>query len=116
MRGLFRAILEQAGHAVSEACSGTEGIQLFRDAPVEVVITDIFMPEGDGFDVIRQLRHERRAVKILAISGGMGEEGMLTAASLVGADLVLPKPVGVKDLVVAVASLLDEAGHTSNSL
>jgi CheY-like chemotaxis protein len=110
VRTLFHAILEQAGHVVREASHGVEGIRLFRRSPTDVVITDIYMPDGDGLEVIRQLRHEFPALKILAVSGRGGQEEMLSAAKLLGADGILLKPVGVEELLTAVANLLGSAG------
>lgn len=111
VRGLFRAVLEQAGHVVQDACNGSEGIRLFRGTPADVVITDMYMPDGDGFDVIRQVRAQIPAVKILAISGRITVDQMLSAATLMGADQALPKPVEADALVAAVASLLNKAGN-----
>ena len=58
VRRFFRVVLEQAGYAVREASSGSEGIRLFRESPSDIVITDMYMPNGDGFDVLRTLRGE----------------------------------------------------------
>ena len=109
VRGLFRAILEQAGHVVREASHGVEGIRLFRQAPTDLVITDIYMPDGDGLEVIRQLRQECPALKILAVSGRTGQDEILSAAKLLGADGLLLKPVGVEELRTAVANLFGSA-------
>jgi CheY-like chemotaxis protein len=108
VRGLFRDILQQAGHVVCEASTGSEGIRLFREAPTDVVITDIYMPEGDGLEVTTQLRQQCPALKIIAISGRGGTDEMLSAAKLMGADLILPKPVPMQKLLTAVEQLLDE--------
>jgi DNA-binding response OmpR family regulator len=110
VRGLFRAILEQAGHMVREASHGMEGIRLFHQAPTDLVITDIYMPEDDGLEVIRQLRQECPVLKILAVSGRTGQNEILTAAKLLGADDILAKPVRVEELLTAVANLLGSAG------
>jgi CheY-like chemotaxis protein len=48
VRGLWRAILEQAGYVVHEASTGSEGIRLFRERPSEVVITDSTCPTATG--------------------------------------------------------------------
>ena len=102
VRGLFRTVLEQAGYVVHEASTGTEGIRLFRESPSDVVITDMYMPDGDGFDVISTLRREDPAPKIIVISGRSSKGEILSAAKLMGADLVLPKPVTMDDLLTAV--------------
>jgi len=102
VRGLFRRILEQAGYVVREASTGAEGIRLFRERPSDVVITDMYMPDGDGFEVMRTLRREVPVPKIIVISGRSSKGELLSAAKLLGADLVLPKPVTMDELLTAV--------------
>ena len=106
VRVLFRAMLENEGHSVREAADGTEGLREFRRRPVELVVTDLYMPDGDGIELIRCVRRECPAVKILAVSGGMGMDGLLHAAKLLGADGALAKPVGMEAFLQAVRSLL----------
>jgi CheY-like chemotaxis protein len=106
VRVLFRAILEREGHCVREAADGTEGIRAFRRRPAELVVTDLYMPDGDGIELILCLRRECPTVKILAVSGGLGMEGLLHAARLLGADAALAKPVGREALQRAVRTLL----------
>jgi CheY-like chemotaxis protein len=106
VRGLFHAILEQAGYVVRDASTGSEGIRLFRESPSDVVITDIYMPGGDGFEVMKALRRESPVPKIIGISGGFGKEELLNAAELMGADLVLAKPVTMDALLKAVTTVL----------
>ena len=108
VRGLFRAVLEQAGHAVGVAFNGSEGIRLFHDGPWDVVITDIYMPDGDGIDVVRALRRAVCPPKIIAISGHADGDGILAAAKLLGADVVLSKPVTIDELLGALHTLLGE--------
>ena len=109
VRALFRTILESGGHRVREASHGSEGVREFRKCPTEVVITDIYMPDGDGLEVICQLRRDCPAVKILAVSGRIGPDEMLSTAQLLGANGSLPKRVGVQDLLTAVANLVSGA-------
>ena len=105
VRGMYRAVLEQAGHVVREARDGSEGIRVFRNAPADVVITDIYMPNGDGFEVVTTLRRGLPVPKLIAISGQSGTADMLSAAKLLGADLILPKPVSMNDLLTAVETV-----------
>ena len=106
VRVMFRAILEQAGYVVREASTGSEGIRLFREHPADVVITDMFMPDGDGFDVMSTLRREVPVPKIIVLSGQWSKTDILNAATLMGADLALAKPVGMEQLVNAVETVL----------
>ena len=105
VRGLLRAILEQAGYVVREASTGAEGLRLFRESPSDVVITDMYMPDGDGFDVMSTLRREVPVPKIIALSGQSSKAEILSAAKLMGADLVLAKPVPMDKLLKAVEAV-----------
>ena len=105
VRGMYRAVLEQAGHVVRQARDGSEGIRVFRNAPADVVITDIYMPNGDGFEVVTTLRRGLPVPKLIVISGQSGTADMLSAAKLLGADLILPKPVSMNDLLTAVETV-----------
>lgn len=115
VRVLFRTILEQAGYTVVEASNGNEGIRLFHEAPTDVVITDMYMPYPDGLEVIRKLRAHFPALKILAVSGTDGPGGMLTAAKAMGADEILPKPLGVEELLTGVSNLCGRAPSRASS-
>src|SRR5690606_36148924 len=80
IRRVLRTSLERAGHTVEEAKNGAIGMALYREAPVDLVITDLFMPDQDGIETIQQLRDEFPDATILAISGGAvgGPVGTLT--------------------------------------
>lgn len=76
---------------------------------VRLVILDLVTPEREGIETIRSLRKNRPDVKILAMSGafkGRMLDGMLTCASMLGADATLPKPVCPEDLLATVRTLL----------
>lgn len=108
VRRILRGALERAGHAVTEGRDGAEGMAAYRSAPADLVITDVFMPDQDGIETIRQLREEFPASRILAISGGSvaGPRGTLIDAKLLGADATLEKPFTMDRLSEAVRSLL----------
>lgn len=108
IRRVLRSALERAGHHVEEAGDGAEGMQRYRTAPADLVITDLFMPDQDGIETIQQLRDEFPASRILAISGGAvgGPTGTLTDAMLFGANAALAKPFTIQQLNSAVAELL----------
>ena len=108
MRGTMKKILEREGHDVREASDGAEGMRVFRADPVDVVVTDLIMPNQEGIETILALREEAPDVKILAVSGGMTDDkdGPLFDAKALGADAALAKPFTVDQLRDAVAALL----------
>jgi DNA-binding response OmpR family regulator len=91
---------------VADACTGAEGIRLFRDSPADVVVTDLYMADGDGFEVMTTVRRHVPVPKIIAISGQSGTKDMLHAAKLLGADVILPKPLQMNELLAAVETVL----------
>ncbi|MBA2485316.1 MAG: response regulator [Nitrospira sp.] len=80
------------------------------------MITEIYMLDGDGFDVMTTLRREVPAPKIIVISGRSGIGEMLRAAKLLGADLILPKPVTMDELLTAVETVFGTSPACSGRL
>lgn len=100
--------LRHAGHEVSTAANGKEGMRLVEKQPFDLVVTDLIMPEKEGIEVIMELRRKRPALKIIAISGGgrVSAEDYLVLARKLGAAQTLAKPFSGKELVDAVANVL----------
>jgi CheY-like chemotaxis protein len=70
VRVTIQRLLEAANFHIITAPSGQAGLKLFRAHEPALVITDIIMPEREGIETIVQMRRERPATKIIAISGG----------------------------------------------
>ena len=103
--------LEQAGHQVSQVNNGRQALRQLRAQFVDLVITDILMPEVDGLELIRLLRREFPGTKILAISGGAARLpglDMLQLARALGADRLLSKPSRNQELLSQITELLSE--------
>jgi len=108
IRRVLRSMLEQAGHTVFDAIDGREGVALWRREPSDVVVTDIFMPEKDGVEVIMEMKRAATKPKIIAMSGG-GQKGLLDwkpAALLLGADRVLVKPFDQQTFLSTIQEVL----------
>ena len=101
VRSLLRLVLEGAGHDVLEASNGRLGIELYQKRSADLIITDIFMPEMDGLELMLELARSFLNVKVIAMSGAVEESG-LTAAKLLGARQTFQKPFDVKELLSAV--------------
>jgi DNA-binding response OmpR family regulator len=110
VRSLLREMLELGHYTVIEAPNGDIGARLFRQQPADLVITDIFMPEKEGLETIRELRRDFPDVKIIAISGGgsRGDLGYLPTAKKLGAHRTFIKPFEMDELLSAVHELLGE--------
>jgi CheY-like chemotaxis protein len=95
VRRLLRLTLEVAGHRVREAAGGKEALRLFGREPADLVFCDLFMPEMDGLETMRELRRLNPAVPVVALSGGsdIAFDAPPVAVAL-GAAVVLRKPFG----------------------
>jgi CheY-like chemotaxis protein len=104
IRYTLRQMLTHAGHEVLEAPDGADGLRIFRQQRPDLVITDIFMPERDGLEVILALKREFPTMKIIAISGGgqYSDVEYLTISKKLGADLMLRKPFSRRDVLAAL--------------
>ena len=106
---LSRAVsdaLVSAGHEVREARDGIEAIRLTEERVDDIVITDLFMPRRDGFELIKQLRHLAPGICIIVMSGQMisGKADYLRMARSFGAKLTLRKPFRMAELLSAVSA------------
>jgi CheY-like chemotaxis protein len=108
----FRSMLEETltrlGHHVVVATNGNEALALYREDAIDLVITDLIMPEREGLDTIRELRRVAPDVKIIAMSGGgrTGPTTYLQIAKQFGAAAVLFKPFSHQQLKAAIADAL----------
>ena len=106
---LFSQSFKNHGYEVVTVGTSEDAIAQFREAPFDLVITDIFMPEEGGLEVIRKLAKEDPRPGIIAVSGFDIREGVdiLELARNYGADLTLEKPVSMAELLDAAAKLLE---------
>jgi two-component system, cell cycle sensor histidine kinase and response regulator CckA len=105
VRGFLRTALEQEGYRVTEAGEGKQALQWVRGGEIDLVITDLVMPEQEGIDIIRTLHRDAPGVAVIAISGAFGGQ-FLRTARLLGASAVLSKPVPADVLRATVADVL----------
>ncbi|HZZ19661.1 MAG TPA: response regulator [Opitutaceae bacterium] len=112
VRAILRRALTCLGHTVVEAADGREGLKKFAAEGADLVITDLVMPETEGFEVLMTLRGEHPDVKIIAISGGgrQGASDNLRMAKYLGASRVIPKPMSLAQLTEALDELLPSSG------
>ena len=105
-RELLEQMLKGAGHQVSLAADGSEGVKQFCANPADLVITDLYMPGQEGIETIIQLRRQNPTAAILAISGKAGAEPMLFVARKLGAIETLHKPFVAEELLASVERAL----------
>jgi CheY-like chemotaxis protein len=107
-RELIVEVLADEGYEVVSASNGTHGLNLFKESPVDLVITDLFMPDTDGLQVVMALRSAVPPVKIITISGGgmYGDAASLKTSSMLGATFTLAKPFTPDQLLELVRRAL----------
>ena len=110
LRGLYWLVLSRAGYEVCEAGDGREGRHQLQTHPVDLVLTDLRVPTQDGLALLRTLRTQTPAVKIVAMSGGshLDPTDLLAQAATGGADRTIQKPILLRDLLALVRELLGE--------
>lgn len=102
-------LLIRLGHDVFLANNGQQGLALLEKNPVDIILTDIFMPDLDGFEFILEMNQKENAPPIIAMSGGFRNfprMEILLTADLFGASKILPKPFSEEQLREAFAELL----------
>lgn len=104
VRNVLVQRLQREGHDASAASSAREGLAYALGHPVDVVVTDMFMPDEDGFELLAALRRQLPGVVVIAMSGGgaFGQTTVLEAAAALGAVPIL-KPVTMADLRAVLA-------------
>jgi CheY-like chemotaxis protein len=106
-RKMVCRMLVAAGYDVQEAGNGKTGLARYRQQRVDVVVTDIVMPDMEGLETIVKLRREDPHVKIIAMSGADEKDGAyLQSALLFGARRTLQKPFTKDELLTAVTEVL----------
>jgi CheY-like chemotaxis protein len=105
LRDSIRALLESLGFLVSTAANDREAIREVGAQRPDVILTDIYMPEGDGYELISAMRSFGETIPIIAMSGGalqFGVEDHLGMAKRLGAEATLAKPFRAAALVETV--------------
>jgi CheY-like chemotaxis protein len=85
-------LLRSAGFEVYATSFGRVALEHLRKHHVDLVVTDIYMPDVDGFDVMRAIRNRHRGMPVIAMSADPAEFGVLPAALVMGSVGVLQKP------------------------
>jgi CheY-like chemotaxis protein len=108
IREILRMMLSAAGYEVLVAPDGDSALTLMRAEPIDLIITDIFMPGKEGIETIIELRRDFPSVKIIAMSGGgqMGELHYLEDAVKLGAVRSILKPFRADEILAVVREAL----------
>jgi CheY-like chemotaxis protein len=105
---LVSTILERAGHEVLAVTDGKACLSLLAESHVDLVVTDVFMPHLDGFQLMAAIHNQGDPFPVIGMTGGMrGHVKPFTdIMDRLGAVAVLTKPFSSDELLAAVRSSL----------
>lgn len=112
LRSFLRTLLESEGHRVTEARNGAEGLRHYHRERPDLVLCDLFMPEKEGLETIRELHRLSPHVRVVAMSGGWDKapsQDFLRLAKFFGAASVLAKPFSTAALLSVVQEALQDS-------
>lgn len=117
IRNLLTHWLGRRGHSVACADSGRHALHLLNRQHFDVVITDVMMPDGDGFELIPAVRKAQPDARIVAISGGgqfIPSTDCLVLARGLGAHATVQKPFNWEQVRAGIASALPPGMQLGN--
>jgi len=99
--------LQREGFHVTEALSGPDGLRLAKEQPVDIILSEVLLPEMDGYEMCRQLRANwnTRRIPIVLVTSLGGTENRIQGL-LAGADDYLMKPYDVRELMIRLRRLI----------
>ncbi len=106
--------LERHGHRVDCADGGHQALTVLETHRMDLVITDVVMPDGDGIELIAELKKRQPHLRVLAVSGGgahLASTTCLERAHAAGAHALLLKPFKQDQLLHAMLYVLDHEHH-----
>jgi DNA-binding response OmpR family regulator len=107
IRGLVAELLERAGLEVEQAPNGRAGLRAFHQAPADLIVLDVSMPELDGWETLERIR-DLSDVPVMMLTA-RGAELERVRGLQAGADDYMVKPFGRQELVARVQALLRRA-------
>lgn len=111
LRNLYKTFLDMHGYKIAEAGDGVEGLQVAKDYQPDLILLDVMMPKKDGFQVLKELRHDE--------SYGCTKTKIVILTNLGDSDKVSPEvqkdmdgyavkaEISLNDLLEMVKSLVD---------
>lgn len=116
VRKFVERVLREAGYETRVAADGPEALEVAKSGPtVDILVTDLMMPQMNGDELVRRLRLEEPALKVLYLTG-FSDRLFKEKSTLWQDEAFLEKPCSVKGLLQAVSLLYSgklEAGPNS---
>lgn len=108
-RQFLGVLLERAGFAVSMLAGGARLGETLRSEPIDVIVTDLFMPDVDGIEILLTAKREAPGIPVIGMTGGRSdgmENPCIAAMVRLGAAAVIRKPIDRHELLSLLYRLL----------
>lgn len=101
-------VLVRLGHTVHEADDGQQALRMVAEQVPDLIITDLFMPEKDGIEIVREMRSLHPQLPLIAMTGGIqgDTDTFLKMAKRLGVDATLSKPFSIQEFRAIVEKVL----------
>jgi CheY-like chemotaxis protein len=116
LRDLLRRMFESVQYQVILASNAQDAISTIGVTPPDIILTDIYMPEADGFELINWLRKNAAAIPVIAMSGtATPRYDQLSIAENLGAIAVIEKPFRQAQIIETIDRILAKRGLPSRA-
>jgi DNA-binding response OmpR family regulator len=105
--------LRQAGYVTVTAADADEALRIFKEEKPDLILLDVMLPQGSGFDVCRLIRQQGSNVPIIMLTARIAESDRVLGFEL-GADDYILKPFATRELIARVKALLRRSRSTSD--
>jgi two-component system, OmpR family, response regulator len=105
LRDAVAASLRFLGFEATTAETAADALRLARDRPFDLIVLDVMLPDGDGFEVVRRLRRDGCRVPVIFLTARDTEADKVTGLTL-GGDDYMTKPFGLEELAARVRTVL----------
>ena len=102
---MLREVLEEEGFIIDLSSGGQDALRKLEDGKYYLVISDVRMPDIDGFEVLQQVKEKYKKTKVILMTG-YTEEYDISDALILGADDYITKPLDIDKIVLAINNLL----------
>ena len=100
-REALQEVIEREGHHPIVAKDGSGAIELLTDEPIDIVLTDLRLPDLDGLEILKEVQKEKPDVPVVLITGH-GTVDTAVSAMKMGAQDYLTKPININEISRAV--------------
>lgn len=105
LSGLFARVLEKNGYEVSLAVNGSDALKKTEEDYFDLVLSDIMMPETDGYQLISRLRADGNKIPVLIVTAKGSLDDMRKGFNS-GSDDYMVKPVNINELLLRIEALI----------